>query len=179
MNILPRLSARLALLGLCAALGGCSGSTHGGVADARPATRPMGGAAMLQQVRSAGEVGDELDVQPLRDPRVEDLRASATQAEARGDFAGASRLLAQAAQFTPNDPDLLQWQAEMSLVKHDWATAHQYAAQSWERGPKLGGLCRRNWTTMRIAAEARSDAVAAGEARTRAAACAVAPPNRF
>jgi hypothetical protein len=162
----------------CAMLAGCGG-TSSGLADASPATRPVGSAQLLQQVRSAGEVGDELDVQPLRDPRVEDLRTSASQAEARGDYAGAARLLAQAAQLTPEDPDLLQWQAEMALVARDWASAERLAVQSWDRGPKLGGLCRRNWTTRRLAAEARADALAAAQAQQQVAACKVAPPNRF
>jgi hypothetical protein len=176
------ISRKLSLVALaCAAalLAACGGSTTGGLADARPATRPAGSAEMLQQVRGAGQVGDELDVQPLRDPRVEDLRASATQAEARGDYAGASRLLAQAAQLTPDDPDLLQWQAELALVARDWPTAERLATHSWDRGPKLGGLCRRNWTTRRIAAEARGDAAGAAQAQQQVAACKVAPPNRF
>ena len=160
-------------------LSACGGSTSGSLADARPATRPAGSAELLQQVRSAGQVGDELDVQPLRDPRVEDLRASATQAEARGDYAGAGRLLAQAAQLTPEDPDLLQWQAEMALVARDWAAAETLASRSWDRGPKLGGLCRRNWTTRRLAAEARGDATLAAQAQQQVGACKVAPPNRF
>ena len=179
MNSIPRLSAHLALLGLSAALTACGGSTSSGVADARPATRPMGGAAMLQQVRSAGEVGDELDVQPLRDPRVEDLRASATQAESRGDYAGASRLLAQAAQFTPNDPDLLQWQAELALVERDWTGAERLATQSWDHGPKLGGLCRRNWATIRLSREMRGLADAAATAGSQAQRCTVEPPVRM
>ena len=163
----------------CASLSACGGSTSGGLADARPATRPLGSAELLQQVRSAGQVGDELDVQPLRDPRVEDLRASAMQAEQRGDYAGAARLLAQAALLTPEDPDLLQWQAEMALVAHDWTRAETLATHSWDRGPKLGGLCRRNWTTRRLAGEARGDAVLAAQAQQQVAACKVAPPNRF
>jgi hypothetical protein len=179
MKSFPGILARAAMLGLCCTLAACGGTTSSGVADARPATRPMGGAAMLQQVRSAGEVGDELDVQPLRDPRVEDLRAAATQAEARGDYAGASRLLAQAAQFTPNDPDLLQWQAELALVERDWSNALRLATQSWEHGPKLGGLCRRNWTTRALAAQSHGDAAAAAQAQQQVAACKVAPPVRL
>ena len=173
---------RRVALACCVAAAGllsaCGGSAPGGLADARPATRPTG-AELLQQVRSAGQVGDELDVQPLRDPRVEDLRAAATAAESRGDYAGASRLLAQAAPLTPDDPDLLQWQAEMALVVQDWTQAESLAAKSWDRGPKLGGLCRRNWTTRRLAAEARADAALAVQAQQQVAACKVAPPNRF
>ena len=166
------------IVGLGLLLSACGGTTTG-LADPAATTRPVGTALMLQQVRSAGEVGDELDVQPLRDPRVEDLRAAASQAEARGDYAGATRLLAQAAQLTPDDPDLLQWQAEMALVVRDWAAAERLAARSWDSGPKLGGLCRRNWTTRRLAAESRGDAAAAAQAQQQVAACKVAPPNRF
>jgi Flp pilus assembly protein TadD len=174
-NPFPRM---LACAGLVALLAGCSGNTASGLSDSPPQTRPTG-AALLQQVRGAGEVGDELDVQPLRDPRVEDLRHAATQAEARGDFAGASRLLEQAAQYTPEDPDLLQWQAEMALVARDWAKAEQLATRSWDHGPKLGGLCRRNWTTRKLAAQARGDAAAAAQAEGQVAGCKVAPPVRL
>jgi hypothetical protein len=164
---------------LACTLAGCE-SGGAGTAHGAPARARMGaGPALLQEVRAAGQLGNELDVQPLRDPQVEDLRASASAAEARGDYAGAQGALAQAIRISPQDPDLLQWHAEMSLVKHDWAGAEQFATQSWERGPKLGGLCRRNWTTIRLAAESRGDAVAAGQAQQRTAACAVAPPNRF
>lgn len=171
----PRMLAYAALVAL---LAGCSGNTSSGLSDSPAQTRPSG-AALLQQVRGAGEVGDELDVQPLRDPRVEDLRAEATAAEERGDYAGAARALAKAAEITPDDPDLLQWQAEMALVSRDWATADVLAARSWERGPKLGGLCRRNWTTRRLAAEARNDTAAAAQAQQQVAACKVAPPVRL
>lgn len=165
-------------LALCA-LAACS-ATGAGAARGTPANARMGaGPALLQQVRAAGRLGNELDVQPLRDPQVEDLRAVATAAESRGDYAAAQGALAKALQISPQDPDLLQWQAEMALVGHDWAGAQAFATQSWERGPKSGGLCRRNWTTIRFAAEARSDATGAGQAQERAAACAIAPPNRF
>ena len=159
----PRMLAYAALVAL---LAGCSGNTSSGLSDSPAQTRPSG-AALLQQVRGAGEVGDELDVQPLRDPRVEDLRHAAT------------RLLEQAAQYTPDDPDLLQWQAEMALVARDWSKAEQLATQSWDRGPKLGGLCRRNWTTRKLAAEARGDAAAAALAEGQVAGCKVAPPVRL
>lgn len=163
---------------LVSLLAACSGNTASGLSDSPSQTRPTG-AALLQQVRGAGEVGDELDVQPLRDPRAEDLRQAATQAEARGDYAGAATLLAQAAQYTPEDPDLLQWQAEMALVARDWAKAEQLATRSWDHGPKLGGLCRRNWTTRKLAAEGRGDAAAAALAEGQVAGCKVAPPVRL
>jgi len=176
-----KLSLSLRLLAgsaLMLGLAACTGGASTGAAEVRTTTRPEG-ASLLQQVRSAGQVGDELDVQPLRDPRVEDLRADATTAEARSDFAGAARLLEQAAQYAPEDPDLLQWQAELALASRDWSRAETLATQSWEKGPKLGGLCRRNWTTLRIAAEQRGDAAAAALAGERVAGCTVAPPVRL
>jgi Flp pilus assembly protein TadD len=157
----------------------CSASTSSGMADSKPAVRPGSPATLLQQVRSAGQVGDELDVQPLRDPRVEDLRNQATAAEMRGDYSTTTSLLAQAAKLTPEDPDLLQWQAEMALVGKDWSRAGLLANQSWEHGPKLGGLCRRNWTTLQLVAESRGDAAAAAQAQQRVAACTVPPPTRY
>jgi Flp pilus assembly protein TadD len=169
---------RVLLAAACAMLLVACSST-GTSAPARSGSRMASGSALLQQVRSAGQVGNELDVQPLRDPQVEDLRARATAAEARADWASAQRALASALEITPQDPELLQWQAEMALVGHDFARAQQLATQSWDRGPKLGGLCRRNWTTIRFAAESRGDAAAAAQAQQRAGACAVAPPNRF
>ena len=168
----------LTLVGL-GVLVGCTGSTGSGRAESGAVVRPGSGANLLQQVRAAGQLGDELDVQPLRDPRVEDLRASAMQAEVRGDYPGAGKLLAQAAVLTPEDPDLLQWQAELALVASDWIRAEQLANRSFEKGPKLGGLCRRNWTTLQLAAAARGHAAQATQARQRVAGCTVAPPIRM
>ena len=162
---------------MVALLVACSSGGGGTRAPAQP--RMSAGQVLLQQVRSAGRLGNELDVQPLRDPQVEDLRSVAAVAESRSDWEGAQRALTQALAITPEDPDLLQWSAEMALVGHDFDRAQQLAARSWERGPKLGGLCRRNWTTMRFAAESRGDAAAGAQAQQRAAACAVAPPNRY
>lgn len=163
------------LLGLV----GCTGSTSTGRSETGAVIRPGSPANLLQQVRAAGQRGDELDVQPLRDPRVEDLRAGATAAEARGDYASADKLLAQAAVLTPDDPDLLQWQAELALVARNWNQAEQLATRSFDKGPKLGGLCRRNWTTRKLAAEARGNAAQAMQAQQRVAGCTVAPPIRM
>ena len=172
--------SRTSLALACACLLAACSSTGGTGTAAHPVAPRMGaGPALLQEVRAAGKLGNELDVQPLRDPQVEYLRTAASAAEARGDYAAAQRALSRALQTSPQDPELLQWQAELALVAHDWASAQQFASQSHAVGPKLGGLCRRNFTTLRLAAEARGDAAAAGEARQQAAACAVAPPTRY
>lgn len=160
-------------------LAACTGSTSSGLSEVAPKVVKPSGNSLLQQVRAAGEIGNELDVQPLRDPQVEDLRTAATAAEARGDFAAAGRSLAQALLLSPDDPDLLQWQAELALVDRDWEKATQLATRSFERGPKLGGLCRRNWTAISLAADARGDTATVTQAQQRIAACAVLPPNRM
>jgi len=168
------------VLCLGVALASCAGGPRRDtVADDQPHVSAPAGTILLREVREAGKLGVELDVQPLRDPQVEDLRARATQAEARGDHAGAEADIVQALALSPDDPGLLQWRAELALVRHDFETASAAAQRSFDTGPKVGGLCRRNWTTIRLAAQVRGDTVAAGEARTQAAACKVAPPVRM
>jgi hypothetical protein len=160
---------------LTIALAACSGGSGG---DGE-GVKPLSSAGMLAQVRAAGALGNELDVQPLRDPQVEDLRWAASAAESRGDYTAAAKALAMALHLLPNDPDLLQWQAELALVSRDWAQAERWAILSYEKGPQLGGLCRRNWTTAGFAREAHGDAAGAAQARQRVAACAVTPPMRM
>lgn len=153
----------------------CGGSGSGN----QPGVRKLTGKQMLDTVRAAGEVGRELDVQPLRDPQVEDLRLTATAAEQRGDYTAADAALLSALRLSPADPDLTQWRAEIALVRRDWPNAEKLALESYERGPKLGGLCRRNWTTMQLAREARGDAGNAAIAQQRVGQCAVNPPVRM
>ncbi len=160
-------------------LGACSGGTSSGLTESGQVTRPGQGGTLLQQVRAAGQIGNELDVQPLRDPQVEDLRATASAAERRGDYAAAQRALTAALVVTPDDPDLLQWQAELSLAGRDWSRAEQLATRSYDKGPKLGGLCRRNWMTILLAARGRGNGNLAAQAQQRVSACTVAPPVRM
>lgn len=134
---------------------------------------------MVAQVRAAGNQGDTLDVQPLRDPQVEDLRVHAARLEAAGDYAGATLAIAQALALLPNDPELLQSAAELALYRKDWTQAEADADKSYQLGPKLGSLCRRNWTTMRFTRSARGDAAGAANAVTKVVACTVEPPVRM
>lgn len=135
--------------------------------------------AQVAAVRAAGLNGNELEVQPLRDPQVEDLRIDAQAHEARGEITQAEALLERALALTPGDPDLLQWKAELALLRRAWLAAEQAASASYENGPKLGGLCRRNWTTIGFAREGRADAAGAAVARSQVDACKVAPPVRM
>jgi hypothetical protein len=166
-----RLLFAFALLSVLAACGSPN-SAGGGV-------RRLTGAQMLQQVRAAGQTGRELEVQPLVDPQVEDLRAAAAAAEQRGDYAAADASLLSALRISPDDPDLVQWRAELALVRRDWTGAEALAMHSFEHGPRLGPLCRRNWTTLQFAREARGDAGNALLAQQRVGQCAVNPPVRM
>jgi len=134
---------------------------------------------MVAQVRAAGFADDALDVQPLRDPQVEDLRVRASRSEAAGDYAAATQAIGQALALLPNDPELLQSAAELALYRKDWAQAEIDASKSYERGPKLGSLCRRNWTTLKFVRSARGNAAGVAEAVAKVAACAVQPPVRM
>ena len=163
-----------AVLVLSLLLVGC-GSSNTSNSNARRSTP----AEMLQQVRAVGETGNELDVHPLRDPQVEDLRASASRSESRGDYPAASAALTKALSIAPNDPELLQWQAELALANKNWALAEQFATRSFDKGPKLGGLCRRSWMTRKFARQAMGDAANAAIAQQQIGKCAVPPPVRM
>ena len=166
----------LLLISFCLVLAACD-STGGNATTST--TRKLTPAEMLAQVRASGKLGNELDVQPWRDPQVEDLRQVATAAEARADTAAADQALQAALGIATDDPDLLQWRAELALLRRDWAQAEQLALRSFEKGPKLGGLCRRNWSTAQYAREARGDVAGMGQAQQRVASCAVTPPPRY
>jgi hypothetical protein len=170
-------------------------------APTRPAATPTFDAvAMVQAIRDAGAAeSTELDVQPLRDPQVEDLRAQAVQLEGRHMYRGAADLLDRAMQINAEDPALLQERAELALLLHDAAKAQQLAKQAIAMGSTTGPLCRRHWETLlqeallrandRVIRRGESEAeatarvgAAAAEvrnARTRRGACTVAAPNRF
>lgn len=135
--------------------------------------------AMVSQVRAVGMQGNDLTVAPLRDPQVEDLRNAAAQAETRKDIVSAQSSIDQALKISAMDPDLLQWQAELFLLKKEWVQAESFALSSYNKGPKLGALCRRNWKTLSFARQARKDASGAMVAEQQIAKCTVVPPPRY
>jgi len=107
----------------------------------------------VDRVRSEAGEGQGLDVMPVRDAEVEDLREAASEAEARGDLARAEFLLAQALELRPHSPELLQQAAEVALLGGDIDTAVVRAGEAWRLGPQVGSLCRRSWGTIREAYE--------------------------
>ena len=86
-------------------------------APSAPAIAPE---AMVATIRAAaGDADDELAVQPLRDPMVEDLRRRALQAEQARRYQDAADALDQALAVTPDDPAVLQERAEAAILLGD------------------------------------------------------------
>lgn len=136
--------------------------------------------AMVATIRAAGgQDPNELNVQPLRDPQVEDLREQAQQAEAQHRAADAAAALDRAIALVPDDPALLQERAEAALLLHDPATAERLARDAEARGAHVGPLCRRHWATVEQTRLLAGDAPGAAAAHARIAACTVAPPPRY
>ncbi len=136
--------------------------------------------AMVATIRAAaGNDPDELAVQPLRDPMVEDLRQAATRLEAQRQYAQAVAALDQALAISGDDPALLQERAEAAVLLRDFEAAESYARRADALGAKVGPLCRRHWATVQQARLMAGDAPGAAAARTRIEACKVAGPNRF
>lgn len=137
-------------------------------------------AAMVAAVRAHAAADDaELAVQPLRDPRVEDLRADAERLEAAGDLAGAARALDGAMAIVANDPALMQERAEVALLQGDHALAGSLAERAYALGARVGPLCRRHWATLEQLRQAEGDAAGVGSAREQIQACRVTGPERY
>lgn len=132
-------------------LAGCA------AAPTQPSRPAFDAPAAVAAIRAAGSAdASELDVQPLRDPQVEDLRQQAGQLEAKRMYRGAANLLDQAIAINPEDPALLQERAEAALLLGDPDGAAELAQRAIALGSTVGPLCRRHWETLRQLAQART-----------------------
>ena len=146
-------------------------------APTAPAIAPE---AMVATIRAAaGDADDELAVQPLRDPMVEDLRRRALQAEQARRYQDAADALDQALAVTPDDPAVLQERAEAAILLGDLDDAEAFAHKAWTLGAKVGPLCRRHWAAIGQVRTARDDATGAASAKVQFDACRVAGPARY
>ncbi len=135
---------------------------------------------LLAEVRAAVATHDTgFEVQPLREPAIEDLRSSAIQAQAKGDHDDALVALDQAISLSPSDPELRQLRAEAFLSKGMLDEAERAAALAYEAGPRVGSLCLRSWHTVRVARDARGTPEAAKVAEGMLQGCQVEPPPRL
>ena len=146
-------------------------------APTAPAIAPE---AMVATIRAAaGDADDELAVQPLRDPMVEDLRRRALQAEQARRYQDAADALDQALAVTPDDPAVLQERAEAAILLGDLDDAEAFAHKAWTLGAKVGPLCRRHWAAIGQVRTARGDATGAASAKVQFDACRVTGPARY
>ncbi|HSM11945.1 MAG TPA: tetratricopeptide repeat protein [Lysobacter sp.] len=163
---------------------------------------------MVASIRAAAAgSAAELDVQPLRDSQVEDLRQQAAALEAQGRYPDAAELLQQALAANPQDPAVMQEAAEAAVLLWQFDEAERLARRAYASGSGVGPLCRRHWAVVEQVAQARlalasvppatrsrGNAVAQGQATVLAAqqaradaaaakqareACTVSAPQRF
>lgn len=143
-----RLFVVLALLSLAA----CRSTPSDPVAPAAPAAAEGPGLVeRITRVREQAGVEEHLEVTPWRDPQVEDFRNTAREREAVGNFPAAARAIEIALEQVPEDPELLQWLAELLFLQGALEAAIIQAGRSFEIGPRIGSLCRRNWGLLREA----------------------------
>lgn len=169
-----RIAAVMTLLALTA----CT-STPSGPLPMPPLTSATPDAMVAAIRTAAGRDPNELNVQPLRDPQVEDLRQQAQQAEAQHRYGDSAASLDRALALVPEDPALLQERAEAALLLKDPARAERLARDAEARGSHVGPLCRRHWATIEQTRLLAGDAAGASDAHARIAACTVAPPPRY
>ena len=171
-------SLRVAILAAALlALAACASAPPAPVVEPLTTAPP---AEMVALVRAAAGDGEgELNVQPLRDPGVEDLRQRAERLEAQGHLDDAAAALDEAMALVPADPALLQERAELALLLSDFDGAAELAARAQATGSGVGPLCRRHWATLEQVRLAQGDAEGAAAARTSIEACRVAPPPRW
>lgn len=141
----PRASIAGAAAAVLAALLAACGSTPVALTWIGPSPEQL-----VSEIRAAGAaMPGELDVQPLRDPMVEDLRVRAARAERTQRYAEAAADLDKALALSPDDPGLLQERAEAAVLEKDLAKAEALARRAFGLGGKVGPLCRRHWMTIR------------------------------
>ncbi|MFC3552353.1 tetratricopeptide repeat protein [Lysobacter cavernae] len=174
----PRWSGVAAGVALAILLAGCATAPDIGLPG-------FDAAAAVAEIRAAGGANaSELDVQPLRDPQVEDLREDAERLERERKYPEAAAALDQALQLNPSDPALLQDRAEAALLQQRLDDAERFARQGLEQGSKVGPLCRRHWETIaqvRLTRPASADTPggSVADARRERDACTVAAPPRY
>lgn len=163
---------------LCVLLAGCA--TPAPPPPPAPAVPAVSPAQRLAAVDAIGGADDtELTVQPLRDPEVDDLRATAAARRKAGDVPGAAHALDQALQLAPDDPALLQERAETALLAGDFGSAERFARRAIELGSKTGPLCRRHWATIEQARLALGQTVNAASAHAQIEGCTVPGIKRY
>ena len=118
-------------------------------------------------------------VHPLRDPAVDGLLDKAHKLEAQRQPALALAEVYKALKIAPRAPDIRQYAAELNIETSDWRRAASLAQQSYDLGPKVGGLCARNLETLARSLTVEGDVAGADAARAKIGACGVPVLPRY
>lgn len=134
----------------------------------------------VAEIRATGAAFESaVEVHPLRDSAVDGLVEDARRDEAAGRYDAAVAAIERALGIAPEAPELLQYLAELEILRGHWQRAEQLAMQSFRLGPKVGGLCARNWQTVIEARIVFEDPATRTSAEKNLANCRVAPPVRM
>jgi hypothetical protein len=149
--------------------------------DEAPLTRPDADrVAAVKAIRAANAGEDSaLQVNPLRDPAVEGFLAEARQAEGEYRLDDARIAVRKARELAPDAPDLVQYEAEIELLRGDVVAAEKLAYASFKMGPQVGTLCVQNWQTIVEARTLFNDADYRAVAETKRDQCKVKRPVRL
>ena len=135
---------------------------------------------IVAAIRAAGTRDSSVvEIAPLRDPAIDNFMTAAHNAENAGDIRLAIGNADSALRLAPDAPDILQYRAELAVRAGDYALAETDARRSYELGPKLGGLCARNWQTVLEIEQLKGDAAAVQDARAQREKCHVNGPVRM
>ncbi|HEX6612780.1 MAG TPA: tetratricopeptide repeat protein [Rhodanobacteraceae bacterium] len=135
---------------------------------------------MVAAIRAAGaHDGSVVEIAPLRDPAIDNSVTAAHNAERAGDIRMAISYADAALKLAPDAPDILQYRAELAVRAKDYETAETDSRRSYELGPKLGGLCARNWQTVLEIEQLKGNTAAAENARVSRERCHVDGPVRM
>jgi hypothetical protein len=135
---------------------------------------------LVAAIRAAGaHDGSVVEIAPLRNPSIDGFLDAAHAAERAGDITQAISKTDSALSLAPDAPDILQYRAELAVRAKDYDTAESDARRSYELGPKLGGICARNWQTVMEIEQVKGHAAAAENARVSRERCHVDGPVRM
>jgi len=127
----------------------------------------------------ASEESAGIQVQPLQNPAVKQLLASASASEQAGQLEQAALMLERGLRIEPRDPELLQRMAELRLQQQDWQQAINFATRSYDQSAQVGEMCARNWRTIALAYQHLGDAGAAENARNHITSCMRQRPRKY
>lgn len=163
------------MLAATAALAACSQPPAPGTQGMRAPNHDI-----VAAIRAAGDRDSSvLEIAPLRNPAIDNFITAAQNAENAGDVEMAISKTDAALQLAPQAPDILQYRAELAVRARDYTMAENDARRSYQLGPKLGGICARNWQTVVEIEQLKGNVAGVQDARTARDKCHVNGPVRM